>query len=57
MKIALDGNQIMEILGVEPGRIVGEALEYLEDVVLQDPELNQEQTLTQILLEWWRKRT
>lgn len=57
MKIALDGNQIMEILGVEPGRLVGEALEYLEDVVLQDPELNQEQTLTQILLEWWRKGT
>ena len=24
MKIALDGNQIMEILGVEPGRLVGE---------------------------------
>jgi len=55
--IALDGNGIMERLGVEQGEVVGEALEYLEDVVLQNPKMNEKQTLSQVLLEWWRKRT
>ncbi|NLC15444.1 MAG: CCA tRNA nucleotidyltransferase [Firmicutes bacterium] len=56
MTLALDGNEIMELLDVEQGQVVGEALEYLEDVVLQHPEMNRKQTLSQILLEWWSKR-
>ena len=57
MDIALDGNEIMGLLDVEQGQLIGEALEYLEDVVLQNPELNKKQALSQILLEWWSKRT
>lgn len=33
---ALDGRQVMEHLGVEPGRVVGEALEFLLDLRLDE---------------------
>ncbi len=32
---ALDGHQVMEFLGVAPGRIVGEALDFLLELRLE----------------------
>jgi len=51
----LDGNQIMEILGIGPGRMVGEAYSYLLERRLDrgpaDPE-----TAASELLTWWESR-
>jgi poly(A) polymerase len=35
MRPPLNGAQVMEHLGIEPGRIVGEALDYLMDLRLE----------------------
>ncbi|MGZ4611590.1 MAG: CCA tRNA nucleotidyltransferase [Kineosporiaceae bacterium] len=51
----LDGNAIMEILGIRPGREVGEAWTYLKDLRLErgplPPDVAREE-----LLRWWRAR-
>lgn len=47
--LALDGRDVMALLGMEPGPVVGQVLEYLLEQVLDDPSLNtreQLQTLT-----------
>jgi poly(A) polymerase len=51
----LDGNQIMAILGVPPGRLVGEAYQYLLDVRLDRGPLGEEEA-TALLLQWWEAR-
>jgi tRNA nucleotidyltransferase (CCA-adding enzyme) len=43
--LALDGNGLMRALGIAPGRVVGEILAHLVEVVLDDPDLNQEAPL------------
>ena len=55
MRPALDGNRIMEVLGIPPGRDVGAAYAYLLDLrlergVLDDAEAERE------LLAWWAAR-
>jgi poly(A) polymerase len=51
----LDGNAIMEILGIPPGREVGEAWTYLKDLRLERgplaPDVAREE-----LLRWWAAR-
>jgi len=51
----LDGNRIMELLGIPPGREVGEAWRFLKELRLErgplDPEVAEEE-----LLSWWRAR-
>ena len=47
----LDGNQIMEILGVGPGREVGEAYRHLLELRLDNGPMSQEEA-TQALLAW-----
>ncbi len=42
MRPALDGNQIMEILGIGPGRTVGEAYRYLLDLRLDQGPMTEE---------------
>jgi poly(A) polymerase len=51
----LDGEEIMAILGVTPGRVVGEAYEYLLEVRLDEGEIGKEEA-TKRLLEWWAAR-
>ncbi|MEP7091417.1 MAG: HD domain-containing protein, partial [Nocardioidaceae bacterium] len=51
----LDGNQIMEILGVGPGREVGAAYRFLLEVRLDDGPLSTEQAAER-LREWWQAR-
>ena len=52
----LDGNQIMEILGIGPGREVGEAYRFLLELRLDHGPMS-EDAATQALLEWAATRT
>nr|WP_170981638.1 CCA tRNA nucleotidyltransferase [Nocardioides dongxiaopingii] len=51
----LDGNQIMEILGVGPGREVGEAYRFLLELRLDRGPLD-EDAAREALLAWWAER-
>ncbi|KQR18982.1 CCA tRNA nucleotidyltransferase [Agreia sp. Leaf335] len=51
----LDGEQIMGILGIRPGRDVGEAYRFLLEMRLDDGPLGEEEA-TRRLLEWWAAR-
>lgn len=50
--LALDGAAVMRILGMTPGRAVGEALTALLERVIEHPELNTPERLTAELVEW-----
>ena len=52
----LDGEQIMAILGIRPGREVGEAYRFLLEMRLDDGPLGEEEA-TRRLLEWWASRS
>jgi len=49
--LALNGFDVMEVLGIEPGPLVGEALEYLFAKVKDNRELNNRESLTALLKE------
>ncbi|GAA4705298.1 CCA tRNA nucleotidyltransferase [Nocardioides conyzicola] len=55
LRPALDGNQIMELLGVGPGREVGEAYKFLMELRL-DQGLVEPDAAKQALLSWWAAR-
>ena len=52
----LDGNRVMELLGIGPGREVGEVLRFLLDLRLDEGPLG-EQEAERRLLEWWAGRS
>jgi len=52
----LDGNAIMEILGIPPGREVGEAWKHLKDLRLERGPLAPEEAEAE-LRSWWAART
>jgi poly(A) polymerase len=51
----LDGVQVMKLLGVAPGRAVGEALDFLLEIRLDEGLLG-EAAITARLREWWAAR-
>lgn len=51
----LDGNQIMELLGIGPGREVGEAYRYLLELRLEHGPMSPEDA-TAALRAWWAER-
>jgi poly(A) polymerase len=51
----LDGNAIMELLGIGPGREVGEAWKMLKDLRLERGPLSREDAEAE-LLAWWAAR-
>jgi poly(A) polymerase len=51
----LNGNEIMELLGIPPGPQVGEAWRYLKELRLDRGPLTREEA-TDELMEWWRSR-
>ncbi|MCK6079575.1 CCA tRNA nucleotidyltransferase [Microbacterium sp. EYE_5] len=55
MRPALDGNRIQEILGIRPGREVGEAYRYLLDIRL-DEGVIEPAVAEQRLRDWWAAR-
>ena len=52
----LDGNEVMSLLGVRPGPVVGEALDFLLDLRLDEGPLGKDEA-TRRLLAWWQERT
>jgi tRNA nucleotidyltransferase (CCA-adding enzyme) len=54
--LALNGAAVMSLLGVPPGRAVGEALAHLLDRVLEDPDRNTRAALEAELTAWWAVR-
>ncbi len=52
----LDGNQIMQVLGVPPGRDVGEAYRYLLELRTEHGPLGEDRARDE-LLAWWADRT
>ena len=54
--LALQGREVMQILGCGPGRRVGQALEYLTEQVLEDPSRNDSRALRSLLEAWSRAR-
>jgi poly(A) polymerase len=51
----LDGEQIMQILGIGPGRDVGQAYSFLMELRLDEGEIGEAEA-TQRLLAWWDNR-
>ena len=51
----LDGNQIMALLGIGPGRAVGEALNFLMELRLDEGPLGEEEAAAR-LRAWWAER-
>jgi poly(A) polymerase len=51
----LDGNQIMELLGLGPGREVGEAYRFLLELRMEEGSLGEE-AARERLLAWWAER-
>ncbi len=51
----LDGNQVMELLGIGPGRAVGEALSFLMELRLDEGPLGEEEAASR-LRAWWAGR-
>jgi poly(A) polymerase len=51
----LDGNEVMAYLGLKPGPEVGQALNFLLDVRLDEGPLTKDEAKTR-LDEWWRSR-
>jgi poly(A) polymerase len=48
----LDGNQIMEILGISPGRVVGQAYQHLLELRLENGPMERDEAVC-ALKEWW----
>jgi hypothetical protein len=51
----LDGNQIMELLGVSPGPVVGRAYKFLLELRLDEGPLGYERAVSE-LREWWARQ-
>ena len=56
MRPELDGNRIQEVLGIPPGREVGEAYRFLLDLRLDEGLLGEEEAERR-LREWWASRS
>ena len=55
--LALDGNEIMAVLGIGPSAAVGEASRFLLDRVLESPELNTPGALAALLRKWAQSKS
>jgi poly(A) polymerase len=55
MRPDLDGNQIMQILGIGPGREIGEAYNFLLELRMDQGPLGEE-AATEALKAWWASR-
>ena len=55
MRPDLDGNEIMEILGIGPGPEVGRAWKHMKDVRLDQGPLDREDAVAE-LRRWWAER-
>ena len=51
----LDGREVMEHLGIAPGRAIGEALQFLLDIRLDEGLIGEDEARRR-LSEWWAQR-
>jgi poly(A) polymerase len=51
----LDGNQVMELLGIGPGRAIGQALDFLMELRLDEGPLGEEEAAAR-LRAWWAEQ-
>lgn len=51
-QLAVNGKEVMDALDLDPGPQVGEVLQYLLDLVVDDPKLNDKNTLLNLSLNW-----
>jgi poly(A) polymerase len=51
----LDGAQVMQILNVKPSREVGQAMDFLLELRLEQGPIGEE-AATKALLDWWAKK-
>jgi poly(A) polymerase len=56
MRPALDGKEVMAHLRIEPGPTVGEAIQYLTEIRLDEGEISKDDAYNR-LDEWWAKRS
>ena len=49
--LALNGNDVMNLTGLKPGKEIGKMLNYLLDCVVENPELNTRDSLEKLVLE------
>jgi poly(A) polymerase len=56
LRPALDGTAVMALLDIKPSRAVGEALDFLMEIRLDEGEISEDEAAKR-LLEWWRERT
>ncbi|HSB20866.1 MAG TPA: tRNA cytidylyltransferase, partial [Anaeromyxobacteraceae bacterium] len=54
--LRIDGREVMALLGLPPGKEVGEALRHLLDRVLEEPRRNTRKALEADLRSWWAAR-
>ncbi|MBD3333043.1 HDIG domain-containing protein [candidate division GN15 bacterium] len=54
--LQIDGGRVMEILGIEPGPLVGEVLEYLLEAVLDEPEKNNPEQLGELARKYYKEK-
>jgi poly(A) polymerase len=55
MRPDLDGNRVMELLGVRPGPVIGRALDFLLELRIEEGPLGEEEA-TRRLLQWWSEQ-
>ena len=55
LRPALDGDAVMEILGIAPGRSVGRALDFLMEIRLDEGEISPEDAASR-LRAWWQSQ-
>ncbi len=55
MRPDLDGRQVMELLGVPPGPVVGEALAFLLELRIEEGPLGEDEARRR-LAQWWERR-
>jgi poly(A) polymerase len=55
MRPDLDGRQIMALLGIEPGPLVGEAYRHLLELRIERGPLGEDKAREE-LLRWWERR-
>jgi poly(A) polymerase/tRNA nucleotidyltransferase (CCA-adding enzyme) len=53
----INGKDLMENLNMKQGPIIGEVLNYLLELVLDEPELNVHETLMEKAKEYYEKKT
>jgi len=55
--LCINGNDLMEVFSLTPGKAVGDVLHYLLERVLEEPELNEKEQLFRVSLDYIRSKS